>query len=80
MSASNIQLSTTDQRNLKEDEAHKKIYGWNENESDEGYLLAKILQVERGRSIANYESRAHIFGRSVGFFGTRKIENGNYKK
>jgi len=34
----NIQLSMIDQRTLKEDEAHKRIYGWNENGSDEGSL------------------------------------------
>jgi hypothetical protein len=75
ITASNIQLSTTNQRKSKEDEVHKRIYGWSENGSDEGSLLAKILQVKGGRSIVDYESRAHIFGRSVELFGAREIEN-----
>jgi hypothetical protein len=77
---SNIQLSTTDQRTLVEDEVHKQIYGWNENGSDEGSLLVEILQVDGGRLIIDYESRAHIFGRSAKLFGARKIENENCTK
>jgi len=45
ITTSNIQLSTIDQGTSKEDEVHKQIYGWSENVSDEGSLLAKILQV-----------------------------------
>jgi hypothetical protein len=63
--ASNIQLYVIDQRTSKD---------------DEGSLLVEILQIDGGRSVANYESRACIFGRSVELFGTRKIENENCRK
>jgi hypothetical protein len=33
------------------------------------------LQADGGRSVVDYESRAHIFGRNVELFGTRKTEN-----
>jgi hypothetical protein len=75
ITASNIQLSATDQGTSEEDEAHKQKYGWSESESDEGSLLAEILQADGGRSAADYESRAHIFGRSAELFGARKTEN-----
>jgi hypothetical protein len=78
--ASNIQLFAIDQGTSKEDGVHKHIYGWSENGSDEGSLLVKILQVDGGRLIANYESIAHIFGRSAKIFGARKIKNENCKK
>ncbi len=48
--------------------------------NDEGPLLAKILQVEKGRLIVDYESRVHIFGRSTELFGARKIENENCRR
>ncbi len=70
--ASNIQLFTIDQRSLKEDEAHKQIYGWNENGSDEGSLLLEILQAYGGRSVVDYESRVRIFGRNAKLFGAKK--------
>jgi hypothetical protein len=63
--ASNIQLYVIDQRTSKD---------------DEGSLLVEILQIDGGRSVANYESRACIFARSVELFGTRKIENENCRK
>jgi hypothetical protein len=78
--ASNIQLFTIDQWTSKEDEAHKWIYGWNENGSDEGSLLAEILQVDGGRLSIDYESRAHIFGRSVELFRVRKTNNENCRR
>jgi len=77
ITASNIQLSTTDQGTSEEDEAHKRIYGWGENGSDEGSLLVEILQVDGGRLVLNYESKAHIFGRSAKLFGARKTKNEN---
>jgi hypothetical protein len=49
-----IQLSATNQRTLKENEVHKRIYGWSENGNDEGSLLAKILQADGGRLVANH--------------------------
>jgi hypothetical protein len=48
--------------------------------NDEGPLLTKILQVEKGRLIVDYESRVHIFGRSTELFGARKIENENCRR
>ncbi|KAH9553191.1 hypothetical protein CY35_09G105600 [Sphagnum magellanicum] len=77
ITASNIQLSGTDQGTSEEDEAHKRKYGWSESESgsDEGSLLAEIRQADGGRSVADYESRACIFGRSAELFGARKTEN-----
>ncbi len=75
ITASNIKLSATDQGTPEEDEAHKQKYGWSESESDEGSLLAEILQADGGRSVADYESRARIFGRSAKLFGARKTEN-----
>ncbi len=75
LTASNIKLSETDQGTPEEDEAHKQKYGWSESESDEGSLLAEILQADGGRSAADYESRARIFGRSAELFGARKTES-----
>ncbi len=77
---SNIQLFAIDQRTWNENEVYKYIYGWNEDGSDEGSLLAEMLQVDGRRLVVNYESRAHIFGRSAKFFGARKIENENYRR
>jgi hypothetical protein len=78
--ASNIQLFAIDQKTLEEDEAHKHIDGWNENGSDEGSSLAKILQVDGGRLVIDYGSRAHIFRRSVQLFGIKKTENENCRR
>jgi hypothetical protein len=78
--ASNIQLSTINQGTSKKDEAHKWIYGWSENGSDEGSLLAEILQVDGGRLVVDYESKAHIFGRSAKLFGARKTKNENCRR
>ncbi len=64
------------QRTLEEDDVHKQIYGWSENGSDEGSLLA----VEGRSLVATYESRACIFGRSAKLFGAKKIKNEIYKK
>jgi hypothetical protein len=75
ITASNIQLSATDQGTSEEDEAHKQKYGWSESESDESSLLAEILQADGGKSAADYESRARIFGRSAELFGARKTES-----
>jgi len=65
--ATNIQLYMTNQTTLEEDEVHKQIYGWSENGSDEGSLLVEKLQIDGGRSIVDYESRACIFGRNANF-------------
>ncbi len=80
ITTSNIQLSVTNQGTLEEDEAHKWIYGWGENGSDEGSLLVEILQVDGGRLVDDYESKAHIFGRSAKLFGARKTKNENCMK
>jgi hypothetical protein len=78
--ASNIQLSIIDQRSLEEDETHKQIYGWNENGSDKGSLLVDLLQVDGGRSVANYENRTYIFGRNAKLLGAKKTENENCRR
>jgi hypothetical protein len=74
ITASNIKLSATDQ-GTSEEEAHKRKYGWSESGSDEGSLLAEILQAVGGRSATDYQSRALIYGRSAELFGARKTEN-----
>jgi hypothetical protein len=37
--------------------------------------LQKYCKLEEGQSATDYESRAHIFGRSAELFGARKTEN-----
>ncbi len=66
ITASNIKLSATDQ-GTSEEEAHKRKYGWSEIGSDEGSLLAEILQAVGERSATDYESRAPIYGRVQSF-------------